>query len=268
MQTVVLAILIFALALAGGLAPLAMASSFDEQRMRIMTSVGGGFLLGSALLIVVPEGFHLAEESGVEVSAVALGTSLLTGFLVMLLLEGFGLGHSVHEEHHDHSELANHGHVHHPEHSVTLPFGLTVHAAADGLAIGAAATSADQGAAVLVAVAVLFHKVPAAFSLGTFALHERPNRKRAALDVLGFALVTPIALAVAGQVLEAETSWLALLLLFSAGTFLYVATVDTLPAIHAAGVGRRTAIEVLAGAGLFAVILVVLNATGLITELH
>lgn len=268
MSTIVLALVIFVLSLLGGLAPIGLSATFDDDRMRLLTSLGGGFLLASALLIVLPEGFHAAEGAEPELSELTLGAALLGGFLIMLLSEGFGLGHSVHEEHHDHSEAHGHGHIHHPEGGLTLPLGLSIHAAADGLAIGAAAASTDGAAAALIAVAVLLHKVPAAFSLGTFASHERRERSKAVLDVVGFSLVTPLALVAASLLLDGEQSWLAVMLLFSAGTFLYVATVDTLPAIHARGVGRRTAFDVLIGAALFAALLWLLSATGLVTDLH
>ena len=268
MSTLALAIVIFVLSLAAGLASVRLSSTLNDDRMRLLTSLGGGVLLGSALLIVVPEGFHVAEESGEDLPGVLLGVALLGGFLLMLVFEGFGLGHSVHEEHHDHAETSGHGHVHHPESAAALPLGLSVHAIADGLAIGAASATGESAAAALVAVAVLLHKVPAAFSLGIFVSHERVDRRAAIRDVVAFSLVTPVALLASAWLLDGESSLLALILMFSAGTFLYVATVDTLPEIHASSTGRRIALDVMLGAAVFALLLVVLDLTGLIVELH
>ena len=209
MSTAGLAVVIFGLAMLGGLAPIALSTTLDDERMRWLTTLGGGFLLGSALLIVVPEGLHIAEESGAQLSNAALGAILLLGFIVMLLLEGFGLGHSVHEEHHDHADSHGHGHVHHPESAVALPVGLSIHAIADGLAIGAASAGGEGSTAALIAVAVLLHKVPAAFSLGAFATHERATRASAVRDVALFALVTPITLLLANWLLADQGTWLA-----------------------------------------------------------
>lgn len=233
-----------------------------------LTSLSGGVLLGSALLIIVPEGFHIAEELGEDLPEVLLGGAFLAGFLVMIALEGWGLGHSIHEEHHDHSATHGHGHVHHPASGSSLPIGLSVHAVADGLAVGAAAAGGETAAAALIAVAVLLHKVPAAFSLGIFATHERATTNQALRDVAIFSVMTPIALVIASQVLNDEPRWLVLALMFSAGTFLYVATIDALPAIHSSESGRRTALDVILGALAFAAALAILDAIGIGVELH
>jgi len=236
--------------------------------MSRLTSLSGGVLLGSALLIIVPEGFHIAEELGEDLPEVLLGGSFLFGFLVMIALEGWGLGHSIHEEHHDHSETHGHGHVHHPASGKSLPVGLSVHAIADGLAVGAAAAGGETAAAALITVAVLLHKVPAAFSLGIFATHERATSNQALRDVAVFSVMTPIALVIASQVLDDEPRWLVLALMFSAGTFLYVATIDALPSIHSSESGRRTALDVILGALAFAVTLALLDSFGIGVELH
>lgn len=263
-----LALLILALSLAGGAIPVLASRGAPGPIMSRMTTLSGGVLLGSALLIIVPEGFHIAEELGEDLPEVLLGGSFLLGFLVMIALEGWGLGHSVHEEHHDHSLDHGHGHVHHPANSKSLPVGLSVHAVADGLAVGAAAAGGETAAAALIAVAVLLHKVPAAFSLGIFAAHERATSNQALRDVAIFSVMTPIALIVASQVLNEEPRWLVLALMFSAGTFLYVATIDALPAIHSSESGRRTALDVILGAFAFAATLALLDYVGIGVELH
>ncbi len=268
MSPFVLALVMLSLSLLGGAVPLLVGRQTDGSAMRRLTSVSGGVLLGSALLIIVPEGFHIAEASSDRPSEVLLGGAFLLGFLVMVVLEGWGLGHSIHEEHHDHAATHGHGHVHHPAASATLPIGLSVHAIADGLAIGAAAAGAEAGAATLIAVAVLLHKVPAAFSLGVFSLHERASRTRALLDVVVFSVLTPSVLLVAGQSLDADSRWIVLILMFSAGTFLYVATIDALPSIHSSESGRRTALDVIWGAIAFAGTFALLDVLGVIGEFH
>ncbi len=268
MSSIVLALIMLSLSLAGGAIPLVVGRRTDGAAMRRLTSISGGVLLGSALLIIVPEGFHLIEESSNPPSEVMLGGAFLLGFLVMIALEGLGLGHSIHEEHHDHADAHGHGHVHHPTASATLPIGLSVHAIADGLAIGAAAAGAETGAASLIAVAVLLHKVPAAFSLGVFSLHERAGRTRAFLDVAMFSVLTPIVLLIAGTALNEDSRWVVLILMFSAGTFLYVATIDALPSIHSSDAGRRTALDVIWGAAAFAAVFALLDVLDVIGEFH
>lgn len=272
---VILALTILGLSLAGGLAPRLIHGRVSDRRLEDITGVASGLLLASALLVVVPEGFHLsAEASGAAGDVftdepVVLGAAVLAGFLTMLLLEGLGVGHAVHEEHHDHATGHGHGHVHHPTSITSLAIGLSVHAMADGLAIGSAAVAGDTAFSVLVAGAVILHRVPAAFSLGLFALHETTDRGRATRGIIAFALATPLTLLISFALLDAATERLvAFVLLFSAGTFVYVATVDTLPAIHNPDTGRRSVRNVLLGAGFFALVLLLASATDALDHSH
>lgn len=310
MSIVILGLVIFVLSLAGGLAPLAFARKMSGRQLETMTGIAAGLLLASALLVVIPEGFHTAVETGHDTheevvddghddeldddhghdaaldeltdeehdegdafafSPAILGLTILAGFATMLVLEGFGVGHAVHEEHHDHVEGHGHGHVHHPSSSSisVLALGLSVHALADGLAIGAAAVAGDTAFSVLVAVAVGIHRVPAALSLGLFALHETNNKPKALRGLFSFALATPLAMLVSYLVLDgADEGVISLALLFSAGTFLYVATVDTLPAIHNPESGRRSVRNVLIGVALITVLVFVSDAAGLLDHGH
>ncbi len=265
METVLVAAAVFVLSLLGGFGPRVFASRLSEQRLHDITGVSAGLLLASALLVVIPEGFDLAtagHEHGFSDEPVVLGAAILAGFALMLVLEGFGVGHDIHEEHHSHVEGHGHGHVHHPSSMGVVAAGLSVHAMADGLAIGAAALSGEAAFGVLVAVAVVIHRVPAAFSLGLFALHETVDRTRVALGIIAFSLATPAAILLTYLALdEASERWIALALLFSAGTFVYVATVDTLPAIHNPATGRRSVAMVVLGAVIFAAVFIMIDQT-------
>lgn len=173
------------------------------------------------------EGEH--EESGLPI----LGLAVLLGFLVMLLLEASGAGHAVHEEHHTHKDDHGHDHIHHGRTGWTLVTGLSIHALADGLAIGASLTVGDAALSTAVIAAVLIHKAPAAYSLGVFSKHERRTDTDAVRDVLLFSMATPVAIIISSIALaDIEDGMLGLIMLFSAGSFLYVATVDTLPDLH------------------------------------
>ena len=87
--------------------------------------------------------------------------------------------------------------------------------------------------------------------------------------LLSFTLATPVAIVLSYLVLDsADESILALVLLFSAGTFVYVATVDTLPAIHNPSTGRRSVRNVLSSAAAFSILLIVLNSAGVLDHAH
>ncbi len=207
---------------------------------------------------------HEEESHDDHASGLLMGGAILAGFLLMFVLEGSGIGHAVHEEHHDHEDGHGHGHVHHAAAGGLLVFGLTLHAATDGVAIGAAAASGDFALTVTVLLAVLIHKGPAAFSLGVFSMHEREDRKDSIRDVVIFSVATPVMIIIAGLALaELETHMIGLAMLFSAGTFLYVATVDTLPDIHNPESGKKAMMHVLIGVVILVVLLFIANSLDL-----
>jgi len=202
---------------------------------------------------------HGAEEHEDHSSELLIGVALIGGFILMLVLEGSGIGHAVHEEHHDHNEDHGHDHVHHGS-GWMLVFGLTLHAATDGIAVGAALATGSISLTAAVVFAVVIHKGPAAFSLGVFSMHERQERKETIRDVLIFSLATPIMIVLAFFALSGlETSVIGLAMLFSAGTFLYVATVDTLPDIHNPETGKKSMLYVVLGVVLMLLLLLGAN---------
>jgi len=207
---------------------------------------------------------HEEESHDDRASGILMGAAIIAGFLLMFILEGSGIGHAVHEEHHEHEHGHGHGHVHHAAAGGLLVFGLTLHAATDGVAIGAAAATGDFALTITVLLAVLIHKGPAAFSLGVFSTHEREERKDSVRDVVIFSLATPVMIIIAGLALaELETHMIGLAMLFSAGTFLYVATVDTLPDIHNPETGKKAMVHVLIGVAILVVLLLIANTLDL-----
>ena len=271
-----LAALTLILALLGGLPPILSKIKENQETLRRITGIASGILLASALLVVIPEGFELAtgehEESGEEEEGVGnllIGGAVLAGFLMMLILEGSGIGHAVHEEHHDHHDEHGHEHVHHRNSPWIIVLGLSLHSAADGLAIGSAAAGSTEAVTALVALAVLIHKVPAAFSLGVFSMHERENRNDSVRDIVMFSLATPVMILVSFYTLQGmDEHLIALVMLFAAGTFLYVATVDTLPDIHNPETGRAALRNVLIGVVAIILVLYGAEAAGLIEHGH
>ena len=282
------------IALVCGLIPIFSKFKEDLDKLKSLTGIAAGIIIASAMLVVIPHGYELAssgeheeyadddhnEVSGASnftnqtiakehVDRLLLGGAILGGFLLMLILEGSGIGHAVHEEHHDHDYDHGHVHIHHNRSGWVLVLGLSLHAATDGLAIGASAATSSISVTVTVALAVLIHKGPAAFSLGIFSMHEREQRNDSIRDVVIFSLSTPVMMMLAFYVLKGlETHLIGLVMLFSAGTFLYVATVDTLPDIHNPETGRKTMSYVLFGAILLVIVLLGADVAGLLEYGH
>jgi zinc transporter 9 len=222
-QTIIflLAAIMFAGALAFGYIPLGF--RFSHTRLEQFMALGAGVLVGSAFLVIIPEGLELTLGAAVGIAPMFLGGAILAGFTLMLLLEFFGLPHAVHHE--ADRELL----------SLSATIGLVIHASVDGLALGASVTSSTE-TGLIVFAAIMLHKGPTAFGLASFLAHIGTEQARSRLYLLLFALTSPLVAILAFHTLRdsalASDANVGLALLFSAGTFLYVATVDVLPEVH------------------------------------
>ncbi|MEE6473797.1 hypothetical protein FKM82_010176, partial [Ascaphus truei] len=199
-----------------GLIPLAV--KLSEQKLQFVSVLGAGLLCGTALAIIIPEGIELLDgsskgdpvtcqniaqnvnstESGTSGDDVVekslsvpphffIGISLVMGFILMFIVDQIGSYCSYHDPRTGMSSGT----------SITATLGLVIHAAADGVALGAAVASSQVSVQVIVFFAVILHKT------GGTSQHR--------LSATGNGM------------------------LFSAGTFLYVATVHVLPEISGRG---------------------------------
>jgi len=263
-RALLLAGVTLAAAMFAGMLPMWRKVAEQENLLKWMTGVAAGVLLASALLVAIPEGFEIS--TGGTFGGLVAGGAVLAGFLAMLLFEASGFGHDIHEEHHDHEDDHGHSHVHHPSSARSIVIGLGLHALTDGLAIGAALATGSVVLTVSMFIAVLVHKIPAAFSVGVFCMHERGDRKKAMQDLTLFSLATPLMILLAFTLLgDIDESILGLAILFAGGTFLYVATVDVLPDVHHPQSGKQAFIHVVIGAAIMAALLYALDAFGLVS---
>ncbi|CAH3021688.1 unnamed protein product, partial [Porites evermanni] len=204
-----------------------LAFTMSEKRLRMISILGAGLLVGTALAVIIPEGVHAlyesqehghashthSEDKAAEASHsledtskvhshvdllkhqisqvepdVFIGLSLVCGFVFMLLIDHISGGHS-HAPSGSQDPESN-GRQRHSK--ITATVGLVVHAAADGVALGAAVSTSKTEVEVIVFVAIMLHKAPAAFGLSTFLLHEGLVRNRIRKHLLVFAAAAPI----------------------------------------------------------------------------
>uniref|UniRef100_A0A671LJ58 Zinc transporter ZIP9 n=1 Tax=Sinocyclocheilus anshuiensis TaxID=1608454 RepID=A0A671LJ58_9TELE len=185
--------------------------NLSEQKLQLITVLGAGLLCGTALSIIIPEGVELVQESWKEPRARVYSGN-----------------------------------------SVTATLGLLIHAAADGVALGAAAASSQVSVQVVVFFAVILHKAPAAFGLVSFLMHAGLERKTIQKHLLAFSAAAPLMAISTYFILSANRlSATGIGMLFSAGTFLYVATVHVLPEINSRGHQRSTHLHPHAGTGAY-----------------
>uniref|UniRef100_A0A3P9IN52 Zinc transporter ZIP9 n=1 Tax=Oryzias latipes TaxID=8090 RepID=A0A3P9IN52_ORYLA len=170
-----------------GTIPLAV--NFSEEKLKLITVLGAGLLCGTALAVIIPEGVHAlyeeilegahhshgqagavdASEAKVEAEAAlsvsgkhehgheqlhaCIGVSLVLGFVFMLLVDQIGSSHVHNTEDPESARAASS--------KITTTLGLVVHAAADGVALGAAASTSQTSVQLIVFVAIMLHKVRA-----------------------------------------------------------------------------------------------------------
>lgn len=229
--------------LAGSI-PLVM--KLSEEKMKMFTVLGAGLLVGTALSVIIPEGIHslymqdlkpltavstathseAGESAHLHASekdhSQTIGLSLVLGFVFMMLVDQVSQKRQ--------KSFTPRGK------DITATLGLVVHAAADGVALGAAATTSHQDVEMIVFLAIMLHKAPAAFGLVSFLLHEKMETQQIRKHLAVFSLSAPLFTIVTyfgiGQE-QKETlnsvNATGIAMLFSAGTFLYVATVHVLP---------------------------------------
>ena len=231
-------------------------ATFEDRLKHIIAQYDGGRVNATtaiddirALLDTVDH--HHGEEEE-ELSAILLGGALALGFLSMFVFSSLF---------HDHD---HHAHAHGTTSTRSAVIGITLHAATDGLAIGAAAASGDLAAGLLIVFAVLIHKFPEAVTLGVFSLNDHQDELKVYRDVGIFAASTPVMIILAYFLLSSlPTSWIGLAMLFAGGTLLYVAALDALPDVHDPETGTSDLLLVLGGVAAMTVVLVLAELLGL-----
>ncbi|KAH8272485.1 hypothetical protein KR044_009478 [Drosophila immigrans] len=268
-ETTILILLVIVMLVGSYLAgsiPLVM--HLSEEKLKCVTVLGAGLLVGTALTVIIPEGIRslymdsrralvlndadkMEMVKGIRVQQLdysrTIGLSLVLGFVFMMLVDQVSQRQT---------KKTNNGNEH--DKNITATLGLVVHAAgdryfpflclhmlyylyrlfylADGVALGAAATTSHQDVEIIVFLAIMLHKAPAAFGLVSFLLHAKVERQQIRKHLGIFSLSAPLLTLLTffgiGQE-QKETlnsvNATGIAMLFSAGTFLYVATVHVLP---------------------------------------
>ncbi|XP_035519497.1 zinc transporter ZIP9 [Morone saxatilis] len=244
----------------------------SEKSLQFVSILGAGLLCGTALAIVIPEGVGLLEESwrasssssdvpsGLNASdtnatstergpppRLFIGVALTFGFTLMFVVDQIGSYLSMRGKF---AELSHQFHFclisgQTNRVGITATLGLVIHAAADGFALGAAVATGQVTVQVIVFFAVILHKAPAAFGLVSFLMHAGLEKKYIQGHLLAFSAAAPIVaiptyfiLHASASSYQSQLSATGVGMLFSAGTFLYVATVHVLPEISSSRTGQ------------------------------
>ncbi|CAB5191907.1 unnamed protein product [Rhizophagus irregularis] len=279
-----------------------LAFHLSEDRLRTISAFGVGLLVGTSLIVIIPEGIETlySVESSKVINSNSLltinnnnfdkleevlkdkrqeieppidspktdnpsdndsdhdhdhdranhhyiGFALISGFAMMFVIDQIDSSHghnhtrgnvvsltelrslanSGDRDDEDHEMLGGSSSIHKKPASATI--GLVIHAAADGIALGASAS--QPALELIVFLAIMLHKAPAAFGLSTILLREAYTRRQIRKHLLTFSLAAPLSAIFTYSLLQRSGEidpigmkwWTAVLLLFSGGTFLYVA---------------------------------------------
>lgn len=203
---------IFLAAVVGALPP--MLGHWSDRQLHRFVALGAGVFLGAVF-------FHLVPETLGDSPGILTEVSLLSGFMLVLFVERVLVRH----RHVDCKEQDLHRHQ---VMGMSAFVGLSLHSFMAGLALGAGLTK--SGSALIIFLAIVSHKIVAAFSLATvFRLAEMPPRRLRILIAI-FALITPLGALISLPLLNVLTEvHLSIPNSLAAGTFIYVATMDLLP---------------------------------------
>lgn len=189
----------------------------NAQIIKLLLAFSGGFLLAIAFLHFIPD---LYDEP-----TISIGTYILIGFLIQLILEFFSGG-------------IEHGHVH-VHKGQAMPWGLfvslSVHSILEGIPLGNQLSGIQlsdvhghahqHGDAHSLLFGILFHQLPVAIALMTLLMNTRLSQHKAWGVLLLFGLMTPAGVIV-GLNMPAEDLGLNyhMILAIVVGMFLHIST--------------------------------------------
>jgi ZIP family zinc transporter/zinc and cadmium transporter len=218
-------------ALANGLGGAVIVQKDWERRyLRYFVALGAGFMLGTALLEMLPESMELAGPRAPLL--------LLVGYFIVHFFEHTLTGH-FHFGEETHAEEFGKRHR-----SYSVVFGLIIHTFFDGIAI-ASGFLISGWLGWIIFLAVILHKVPEGFTASSIMLASGRSKAVAwaASGILGLATVAGV------LTMTFFTRSLSAGLPLSAGVTFYVAASDLIPEVNKEP-SVRTALVVFLGVGL------------------
>jgi len=217
MQISVGTLLIYALgvtvvAFAGGIPPLFR--RWNSRQLHLFIAFGGGTVLGAIFLHLLPDSLAMGDPD------LASGMVLL-GFTAILLIERILI--NTHSHSNEATSLGRHQLV-----GITALVGLSAHSFTGGFSL--AVGFLDPQIGFVIFIAIIAHKATEAFSLSTmFRLAEFSRMKSLGLLFI-YSLMTPIGAMISLPfVKHLQNIDLSIPAGLTAGTFLYVATLDLIP---------------------------------------
>lgn len=220
----------------GGMVPVKLSMSYNK--VNNLSFFGMGILIGTSLVLIIPEGVQVMYKSlgteDIEKAPMYIGLSLILGFLLMFIQDNIPMLISTFNRNLEFNYLVlenanvepsiKQGFLSVFQSSLTL--GLILHAFIDGISMGSSFALEDSSMGIIFFIIIIIHKIPTAFSLTSILIKEGLNLKLIQTHLIVFALMTPLGAILTYLMIAIFNSTkqfpIAILFLFSAGTFLYV----------------------------------------------
>jgi zinc and cadmium transporter len=206
---------------------------WERRYLNYFIALGSGFMLATALLEMVPESLKPELNPHGWAPFLILGGYLIVHLFEHTLTPHFHFG----EETHEHEVTP-------PHRSLSVLFGLIIHAFFDGIAI-ASGFLVSNFLGWIVFMAVFLHKVPEGFTVASVMLASGRSRLKswgASVMLGGATLAGVLTMALFRHSVDAG-------LPLSAGVTIYVAATDLLPEVNREP-GVKMALVVFLGVGL------------------
>lgn len=191
--------------------------TFDEHATEIkwIISLAAGALLAVSFLDLLPEAIETVDSHQIM-------TTVLISFVAFFIFERFLHWHHCHCKEHKHTRYNT---------AVTNLFGDAFHNLIDGFLI-ASTFLIDRELGIITTVAVILHEIPQEISDYGVLLYAGYSRSKALL--LNFIFATTVIIGgiifyYFGQAVEQAVPYMAAI---AAGTFIYLAAADLIPALH------------------------------------
>lgn len=201
------------------------------RSLRYFVALGAGFMLGAAVLEMIPEGLELNPH-----------------WAPMLVLAGYSSVHLVEHTlvpHFHFGEETHHDEMISTRTTYSVLMGLAAHTFFDGIAIGSGFVISHWLGWVIF-IAVFLHKLPEGFTVASVMLASGRG-KTAALNSAMFLGTTTV---VGVLVINLQPAWVSVGLPLSAGVTIYVAATDLVPEVNREP-GIRMALVFFAGVAIF-----------------
>ncbi|MCP8719580.1 MAG: ZIP family metal transporter [Asgard group archaeon] len=213
-ELAILTTVMFLTSFIAGVLPLKL--TISPTYLKYLSLLAMGILVGTAMLIILPEGIEMLSTSTQNISRF-VGFPILIGFVTMFTIDNVFSGHSSDNKRNCNLKDSIFG--------SSLTLGMIFHGIVDGISLG---SSFAGGTAIplIIFTAIIIHKIPTSFSLSTILCLEGIPDSKLFWHILLFALLSPIATWITYiiiSLIDVNTDVVVgILFLFSAGNFLFI----------------------------------------------